>query len=65
MTLNRNALWEDVHSSSGPAVKANKCTKKHDAHAEFAVSLIMRGHTRRLPQGSPWGNSLGWVRSAF
>ena len=38
---------------------------RHDARAEFVVSLIMCGHTRRLPQGSPWGNSLGWVRSRF
>ena len=23
------------------------------------------GHSRRLPQGSPWGNSLGWAHSGF
>ena len=39
--------------------------RRHDARAEFVVSLIMCGHTRRLRQGSPWGNSLGWVRCRF
>ena len=39
--------------------------RRHDARAEFVVSLIICGHTRRLRQGSPWGNSLGWVRCRF